>query len=117
VVEDIWMTHHIWKELAWADLLLGASVCLLNFYLSFLRYPLHRLQGRPRESFAGASGIPVLGSLFVGLSLLGLHHVPHMWPIAIALAALDTGGVHWFAGTMVYRWVRGKRQDEDNPRR
>src|SRR5580658_3637120 len=37
----------------------GAILCVTNFYLSFLRYPLHRLRGLPRESYHWDSGIPV----------------------------------------------------------
>jgi len=94
--------------LAWVAFVLGALVCLTNFYLSFLRYPFHRLRGLPKESYRWISGIPLLGSVFVGLALLDLHPLPGMLPAAIALIVIDTGGIHWFVGTMVYR-SGGKR--------
>lgn len=43
--------------IAWTAFALGALLCLFNFYLSFLRYPLHRLRGLPEKSFHYASGI------------------------------------------------------------
>ncbi len=88
--------------LAWTAFVLGASLSFLNFYLSFLRYPFHRLRGFPKESFRYASGIPLFGSIFLGLALLGLHSQPGVLPVAIALAVIDTGGVVWIAGAMVY---------------
>jgi hypothetical protein len=46
---------------------LGGFFCLLNFYLSFLRYPIYRLPGGGNKEYKWSSGAPVLGSLFVGL--------------------------------------------------
>ena len=88
--------------IAWTAFALGALLCLFNFYLSFLRYPLHRLRGLPEESFRYASGIPLLGSVFVGSSLLGIHAQPGVLPVAIVLAVIDAGGVVWVAGAMIY---------------
>ncbi len=95
--------------LSWLAFSLGGLVCLTNFYLSFLRYPLHRLRGLPRESYRWVSGIPLFGSLFVGLSLLVLHSLPGILPAAIVLIAIDTGGIHWFVGTTIYHSVYGKK--------
>ena len=95
--------------LAWIAFALGALLCLTNFYLPFLRYPLHRLRGLPKESYRWVSGFPLVGSLLVGLALFNLHALPGMLPAAIVLIAIDTGGVHWFFGTMIYQSVYGKR--------
>jgi hypothetical protein len=71
---------------------------------------LHRLRGLPKESYRWVSGFPLLGSLLVALSLITLHEVSGLIPVAMALILIDTGGVHWFVGSMIYRWVREKRQ-------
>ena len=98
------------STLAWIAFVLGALLSLTNFYLSFLRYPLHRLRGLSKESYRWESGIPVFGSLFVGLSLFGLHSLPAMLPAAITIMVIDTGGIHWFIGIMIYQSLHEKRQ-------
>jgi hypothetical protein len=88
---------------------LGAVICLSNVYTSFLRYPLLRLMGRPAETIQFVSGIPLFGSLFVALALLALwSELVWRW-IGLALIILDTGGIHWFAATMLVMWLRDKR--------
>ena len=94
--------------LAWIAFTLGGLSCLLNFYLSFLRYPLHRLCGRPRESYRWVSGFPIVGSLLVGLSLLKLHALPGLLAPAVVLMVVDTGGLHWFAGSMLSQMILNK---------
>jgi hypothetical protein len=88
--------------ISWAAFLVGSFVCLLNFYLSWLSHPLHRLQGLSPESFRTRSGFPFIGSILVALSLLRLHSEPAAVPIAIGLIAIDTGGIHWFLGAQIY---------------
>lgn len=48
------------KWIMTALLVLGGLLCGLNFYLSFLRYPVHRMMGKKKEEYRGVSGIPVL---------------------------------------------------------
>jgi hypothetical protein len=91
------------RAVSWIIFALGAFVSVTNFYLSFLRYPFHRARGLPKESFHWVSGFPVIGSLLVGLSLIGLHAVPVVLPVVIVLIVIDTGGIHWFAGVMIYQ--------------
>ena len=95
--------------LAWIAFPLGALLCLTNFYLSFLRYSLHRLRGLPKELYRSVSGIPLFGSLFVALSLFSLYDMPGMIPVAAALILIDTGGIHWFVGTMICQFLYGKK--------
>jgi hypothetical protein len=49
---------------AFAVFALGAFICLLNFYLSFVRYPLHRWRGLPKESYQWVSGFPLARCLW-----------------------------------------------------
>jgi hypothetical protein len=32
-----------------------------------------------------------------------------MLPLALVLIGVDTGGIHWFAGTMIYHSVYAKK--------
>jgi len=96
--------------LAWAAFVFGAFLCLTNFYLSFVSYPFHRLHGLPKESYRWNSGIPVFASLFVGLSLLGLHSLPGLLPIVVGLILIDTGGLHWCLGMVIYQSLAGTKQ-------
>jgi hypothetical protein len=81
---------------------LGAFVCCLNFYLSFLRYPLYKLL---RREFKWVSGIPVVGSLSLTVPLIVFHDSPLLFWSGITIALLDTGGLHWFAGIMLWMHV------------
>ena len=81
---------------------LGGFFCLLNFYLSFLRYPIYRLSGGSGKEYKWVSGAPVLGSLFVGLSLISPYATNWMLISGVTLILIDTGGLHWFLATMFY---------------
>ncbi len=89
--------------LAWTLFVIGGIFCLLNIYLSFLRYPLHKLKGGVRDNYQWVSGAPVIGSLFVAVSLLVLHEVKWLLVSGFVLIVMDTGGIHWFAGTMLVK--------------
>ena len=54
------------------------------------------------------SGIPLLGSAFVVLALFLYSGNTILFWLGITLALLDTGGIHWFIGTMIYASVTGK---------
>lgn len=95
--------------LAWVAFGPGAVLCVVNFHLSFLRYPLHRMRGLPKESYRPVSGFPLIGSLLVALSLIELHGIAWMTPAAVALILIDTGGIHWFAASLIYRRVQARK--------
>jgi hypothetical protein len=85
-------------------LALGAFVTLANVYLSFIRYPVHLALGGSRETYRWASGVPLVGSLLLWLSIPLLSSFGLRW-FAAALSLFDTGGIHWFVGTM---WWTGQ---------
>lgn len=93
------------KWLMAALLALGGFLCCLNFYLSFLRYPVHRMMGGKKEDYRHASGIPAVGSLFVAISLFEFWHPSWLFALAIVLISIDTGGLHWFVGIMLFRVI------------
>lgn len=83
---------------------IGALITLFNFYLSYLRYPVHIAAGGTRETYRWVSGVPLLGSFLLWLSVPLLPSVIFK-VVAILLSLLDTGGIHWFLGTM---WWTGQ---------
>jgi hypothetical protein len=92
---------------AYVLIAIGGFVALLNFYLSWIRIPLLRALGRPSP---WVSGFPVVGS---GMLLVGVWWLRSPGPLAafaMLLALLDTGGLHWFAGSLVWRWLRRRFQ-------
>lgn len=97
------MTYLIYSLLVFC-----CCISLLNFYLSFLRNPIHRLLGGAPDDYHWVSGFPVVGSLFIVLSLVLMQ--TNSWPLwlGIICAALDTGGLHWFGGAMLVMAARGK---------
>ncbi len=93
---------------------LGGFFCLLNFYLSFLRYPIYRLAGGGKQEYKWVSGAPALGSLFVGFSLIPHYETKWMLILGLALILVDTGGLHWFLATMFYYVVFWKKECQTN---
>ena len=83
-------------------LAVGAFIALTNFYLSFIRIPFHRWRGH--HDVKWVSGIPLLGSLVLIVSLAGLDG----WPALLGgiLFFLDTGGIVAFVLIMVWEFFR-----------
>lgn len=96
------------ENLAWFGFVLGGIVCAINFYLSFVRFAIHRWRGLQKDSYRWVSGFPMIGSLLVALSLLHFHSMPVMFAIGIGLIAADTGGIHWFIFTIIFHLVARK---------
>lgn len=90
----------------WAAFVFGAYLCLLNFYISFLRYRIHLWRGLPKESFKFISGIPLLGSLILYLLVRYTNLPPVMLYAGIVLICMDTGGIHWAIGNIIYQSCR-----------
>jgi hypothetical protein len=78
---------------------LGTFLTALNFYLTFLRLPVHLARGGMHENYRRVSGFPIFGSIFLWLSIPMLSSVGLRWTAA-AVSLFDTGGIHWFLGTM-----------------
>ena len=83
--------------------LLGCFFCLVNIYTSWCRYPVHKyLLKKPDSDFKFVSGIPLLGSLFIVLSLYFISDNLILLCLGIFLSVLDTGGIHWYIATLIY---------------
>jgi len=91
---------------------LGAFFCALNFHLSFLRVPILIRRGVPPDKIPHVSGAPLVGSLFVLVGLGAAHEVPGFLPLGLLLILIDTGGPHWFVGTLIYAALRGHHDPE-----
>jgi hypothetical protein len=91
-----------------AGLALGGLVACLNFHLSFLAAPLHRLRhGTPPGRVP--SGIPLVGSLLLGAVAWALPLGSSAQVAALALLALDTGGPHWFVASQAWEAIQRRR--------
>jgi len=88
---------------------LGTLITCVNFYLTWIRYPLHRWRGGTRENYRWVSGFPLVGSLFLWIGAVLLVREPMLMWLAVAISLLDTAGLHWFAGTMLYMWLFHRR--------
>ena len=93
----------------WSLAALGLLVTGLNFYLSFVRTPLHRFRHNgvtPRF----VSGLPIIGSLLLWIAAALCYKGGASFAAgALAIMSLfDTGGLHWFATTMLWRKGAGK---------
>ena len=94
----------------WVLFGLGALVCLVNAYLSWLRYPLHRLRGGAPGTYRWVSGFPVVGSLLVVVAWMLWLRDERSWPLDVTawgLALIDTGGIHWLLLVVIARWIQG----------
>ncbi|MDT7778120.1 MAG: hypothetical protein QOC99_632 [Acidobacteriota bacterium] len=88
----------------------GALITLVNFYSSYVSYPLHRLISKDKP-FTYSSPVPIVGSLLLWLGAIWLRSAGSVgWRWLLVLSLLDTGGIHWFLLLMVlavfFRWRR-----------
>ena len=90
------------KVLTYSLFAVGAFVCCLNFYLSFLRYPRCRLLGR---EYRWVSGIPLFGSLLLIIPVAAFRDSPALFWCGIIIALLDTGGLRWIAGVVLWMYL------------
>jgi hypothetical protein len=87
----------------------GALISGFNFYLSFIRYPLHQFRGGSRENLHRVSGIPVVGSLLLWMSVFFFpHEMKGLVWTALVVSLLDTGGIHWFIVLVILSRARFK---------
>ncbi len=85
----------------------GAWLSLLNFYISFIRMRLLTALGRsPRR----VSGFPLFGSVILVIGAVQFWDRRGLALTALAIAALDTGGIHWFLGTLLWMSLASRRK-------
>src|SRR5437016_13188472 len=84
---------------------LGGFVSILNFYLSFIRPLVCRLRHRECRFI---SGFPLVGSVLLLVSFFCFPSGQALRWAALVVGLFDTGGIHWFCGTMLYHALRGR---------
>ena len=88
-----------YPKVGYGVFVLGAIVSGANMYTSFLRYPVHLVLGKSRDSYKYVSGLPLIG----GLVLIGAWLLPPSLWLCLATALLmllDTGGIFWVVVTV-----------------
>jgi hypothetical protein len=88
-----------YPKVGYGIFVLGAIVSVANMYTSFLRYPVHLVLGKSRDSYKYVSGLPLIG----GLVLIGAWLLPPSLWLSLATALLmllDTGGIFWVVVTV-----------------
>ena len=73
---------------------LGGFIALLNFYLSFLRYPIHK-RFHSDQPWHYVSGFPLIGTILLMVPTMCIGDSAWLW-LPIAFMLMDTGGPHWF---------------------
>ena len=105
------------QVVAYVLLGLGALVVAWNFYLSWVRWPIHRIRLGKSVPYQFVSGLPLIGTgLCVGALLLGQSKESFPVLLTWVVIALDTGGPHWFIISMVvegFREVRNHEKERD----
>jgi hypothetical protein len=94
----------------------GVAISCLNFYLSFLRYPLLRCLGKAPADIPWVSGIPLCGSLLLWIGAAFFAGKPVVLGTVLAISLLDTGGLHWFAAMMLCQSLFRGNQDSPGNR-
>src|SRR5436190_7076625 len=102
----ILMSQFVPLILGLALLAVGGLVSGVNFYTSFVRYPLHRWRGGTREDFRWVSGFPIVGIVCLLFAAACLSGYPVLMWTALVLALLDTSGPQWLAVNLIYTLLR-----------
>lgn len=84
---------------------IAALIAVSNFYLSFVRAPIHWWLGRKCPNI---SGIPLVGTLFLIAAIALLQWSALLWLLVILVCAIDTGGLVWFCLVMAWKSLKGK---------
>ena len=92
--------HPLIEVSIWVGFTFGGLLCLMNFSLP-VRYYYRRWKMLPEGR--NVSPIPILGSLFVFLTLRILEVIPVVKVVGWILIAIDVGGIHWMIfGMIIY---------------
>jgi hypothetical protein len=91
-------------------LVVGSMIATVNFWLSFIR-PLSRRISN--SSVKSVSGIPLFGSLLLWAAAWMFYPSSDLTCWALSISLIDTGGPHWFLGTLLYHsYIQKRTHDE-----
>jgi len=105
--------HPLIEVTIWVAFTLGGLLCLMNFSLP-VRYYYRRWKKLPEERYV--SPIPLLGSLFVFLTLRALDVIPIVKVIGWLLIAIDVGGIHWMMFSLALHAVKALAKRPEEPK-
>ncbi len=77
----------------WVFLALGALTCAVNVYLYVIAPGLYRLKGDKEADYRGPSGLPGIGSLFIGCAALFLAPSVALGMVMLVLYFADSLGL------------------------
>ena len=85
----------------------GSMISVFNFYLSFIRsYWIRWRQGIPLNQQQHVSGVPLFGSLLAVLGAFALPENSVLFVPVLLIAFFEIGGLHVFAGVMIYDKIK-----------
>lgn len=98
--------------LALAAVVFGGAVAVINFYLSFIRYPIFRWVWFDWQ-YRHISGVPLIGSVLLvpAAVYFGVTWEPGLLAVALSLVVLDTGGIAWAVPILVREYWRTRRMN------
>jgi hypothetical protein len=96
------------EVIGWALISFAALIAAMNFYLSFLRFHVHRFMG---WEYRWVSGAPLLGSIALLVAYLFLPQPLTLW-LAVPLSVIDTGGILWLLLTVFLMTFVWKKPDD-----
>ena len=89
----------------------GILLTVSNFYLSFLRYPIHK-RFYSNEEYHFVSGVPLIGSglLWICALIFMLVQSSTLVLATIVISLFDTGGTHWFPVVLIVMYVQKRKR-------
>jgi hypothetical protein len=84
--------------IGYACFAMGALACCANFYLSYVRYPIHRLLFGSAQ-YRWISGLPLFGTVLLVIGFFAMLPFSYSTLLAVVLLTIDTAGPLWFVMT------------------
>jgi len=91
-------------------LVVGSMITAVNFWLSFIRPLSRRISNKLVKP---ASGIPLFGSLLLWAAAWLFYPSSELAYWALGISVIDTGGLHWLLGTLLYHSYIRKGTNEE----
>lgn len=82
--------------LGYVFLAVGAVISAFNVYTLNLRYLINKIIFKGKKEQKWVSGIPLIGTIFLIVSIMMLRHIPWVLFTAVGFIAVDAGGPLWY---------------------
>ncbi len=83
------------NAVGWVVLVPAALACAWNCFLAFIAPWLHRRKHGNLDEYRSVSGLPVIGSLLIGMAALFMHPSAVLGVVLLLLYAIDGYGLVW----------------------